>query len=189
MKCAQRVIALILLALLFCFSGVSIARAAGEESNTPTDVIKNIGDVLIYIVPSAAFGMTLGAKDYEGMKQLTESGVLGMGIVTTLKYTVHSTRPNGNSQSFPSGHAAITVLSAEFMRKRYGWQYGLPAYVIATYVSYSRVQSKQHYIRDVLTGAAIGFSSSFFITEPNKNWIVQPVVGSSYLGVNLSRSW
>ncbi len=188
MKCAQRVVTLILLASLFCFSGVSIVRAAGE-SNTPTDVIKNIGDVLIYIVPSAAFGMTLGDKDYEGMKQLTESAVLGMGIVTTLKYTVHSTRPNGNSQSFPSGHAAITVLSAEFLYKRYGWQYGLPAYVIATYVSYSRVQSKQHYIRDVLTGAAIGFASSFYLTDPNKSWNIQPVAGQAYLGLQMTHSW
>lgn len=173
---------------LFCFSGVSVARAEGS-SNTPADVIKNFGDVLIYIVPAAAFGLTLGAKDYEGTKQFAESATLAMGIVVILKYTVPSTRPNGDPQSFPSGHTAITIQGAEFLRKRYGWQYGLPAYVIAAYVGYSRVRSDEHFIRDVLAGAAIGFASSFFITTPNKDWNIQPVAGDSYLGVRLSHSW
>ncbi len=133
--------------------------------------------------------MTLGAKDYEGMKQFSESATLAMGIVVTLKYTVHSRRPNGDPQSFPSGHTAITVQGAEFLRQRYGWQYGLPAYVIAAYVGYSRARSDQHFTRDVLAGAAIGFSSSFFITKPNKDWNIQPVAGSSYLGVRLNHTW
>jgi membrane-associated phospholipid phosphatase len=188
MKSAQRVIVLALFFSLFCFSGVPLVLAA-DNSNTPTDVIKNFGDVLIYIVPAAAFGMTLGAKDHEGMKQFAESATLAMGIVVTLKYTVHSRRPNGDPQSFPSGHTAITFQGAEFLRKRYGWQYGLPAYVVAAYVGYSRVRSDEHFVRDVLAGAAIGFSSSFFITDQNKDWNIQPVAGASYLGVNLSHTW
>lgn len=187
-KCAHRIIVLALFAAFYCFFGVPLLQAA-ENSNTPTDVIKNFGDVLIYIVPAAAFGMTLGAKDYEGMKQFAESATLAMGIVVTLKYTVHSRRPNGDPQSFPSGHTAITVQGAEFLRKRYGWQYGLPAYVVAAYVGYSRVRSDQHFIRDVLAGGAIGFASSYFITKPCAGWNIQPVAGSSYLGVNLSRVW
>jgi membrane-associated phospholipid phosphatase len=177
-----------LLASFFCFAGISVAQAA-DNSNTPTDVIKNFGDVLIYVVPSFAIGMTFGAKDYEGLKQFSESAVVGMGIVTTLKYTVHSTRPNGETQSFPSGHAAITFLSAEFLRKHYGWQYGLPAYVVATYVAYSRVQAHEHYIRDVVAGAAIGFASSYFITKPYYGWNIRPVAGQAYLGMQLNRSW
>ena len=188
MKSAHKVIVLILLASLFCCAGVSVARADGE-SNTPTDVIKNFGDVLIYVVPTFAIGMTFGAKDYEGLKQFSETALIGMGIVTTLKYSVHSIRPNGETQSFPSGHAAITFLSAEFLRKRYGWEYGLPAYVVATYVSYSRVQAHEHYIRDVVAGAAIGFASSYLITKPFYGWNIKPVAGQAYLGMQMNRTW
>lgn len=188
MKWTQRIIVLILFASLFCFSGVSVARA-GAGAETPGDIMRNFGDVLIYMVPSVAFGMTLMEKDNEGMWQFTESAAVTMGICVSFKYTVNSRRPNGNPQSFPSGHTAICVQSAEFMRQRYGWQYGLPAYVVAAYVGYSRAVSDEHHTRDILAGALFGFVGTYWFTKPYEGWNIQPVAGSSYLGVNLSRKW
>ncbi len=40
---------------------------------------------------------------------------------------------------------SISFASAEFVRNRYGWRYGLPAYVLASFVAYSRVEANQHY--------------------------------------------
>lgn len=177
MKGTRRIIALTLFASVCCSSGGSDARAAASDTSaqTPGDVVKNIGDVFIYIVPSAAFGMTLGAKDWEGSKEFLESGAIAMGVVASFKYTVKSRRPNGDPQSFPSGHTAIMVQSAEFLRERYGWQYGVPAYALAGFVGYSRIASKQHYPRDVIAGAAFGFIGSYLITKPYKWGSVQIV--------------
>ncbi len=75
-----------------------------------------------------------------------------------------------------------------FMNKRYGWEYGLPAYALATFVSYSRVAVGQHYTSDVLGGAAVGIVSSYLITRPYKGWTVQPEVGYSYFGIRLNHS-
>ena len=177
MKGTHRIIAFTLLASIGCFSGGSEARAAASDtsSQTPGDVVKNIGDVLVYIVPATAFGMTLGAKDWEGSKEFLESGAIAMGVVASFKYTVKSRRPDGNPQSFTSGHPAIMVQSAEFMRERYGWQYSLPAYALAGFVGYSRIASKQHYPRDVIAGAAFGFFGSYLVTKPYKWGSVQVV--------------
>jgi hypothetical protein len=159
MKGTHRIIAFTLLASIGCFSGGSEARAAASDtsSQTPGDVVKNIGDVLVYIVPATAFGMTLGAKDWEGSKEFLESGAIAMGVVASFKYTVKSRRPDGNPQSFPSGHTAIMVQSAEFMRERYGWQYSLPAYALA----------------------AFGFFGSYLVTKPYK-WVSVQVVADGW---------
>ena len=75
------------------------------------------------------------------------------------------------------------------MRKRYGWEYGVPAYAAATFVGYSRVESKQHFTKDVVAGAGIGILSSYIFTKPYKGWNIQADAGEKYYGVRLSRSF
>jgi membrane-associated phospholipid phosphatase len=82
-------------------------------------------------------GMTLIYWDGKGALQFGESVALTEGVTYGLKYTVQETRSNGGSNSFPSGHTSISFCSAEFIRKRYGWEFGLPAYVAATFIGYS----------------------------------------------------
>jgi membrane-associated phospholipid phosphatase len=153
------------------------------------DRIGSAGNVLVFALPVAAAGLTLGFKDRQGTLEFGESAALAMGVTSALKFTIDTTRPNGENQSFPSGHATISFTSAEFMRKRYGWEYGLPAYALATFVAYSRLEARQHYTIDVIGGAAIGIVSSYLITRPYKGWTIQPEVGYSYFGIRLIRRW
>lgn len=184
---AKHILAFCLTALFFHLSFVPNVRSGNVEK--VGDVINNVSDTLIYVVPTFAFGMTLGARDGPGTLQFGESVGVAMGITAALKYTIRERRPNGQKQSFPSGHMAITVTSAEFMRKRYGWQYGLPAYLISAYVGYDRIRVDEHYYWDVAAGAAISFTSAYLITKPYKGWALQPEVESKYLGVRISRSF
>jgi hypothetical protein len=78
-------------------------------------------------------------------------------VTAALKYSVREERPNGSDRrSFPSGHTSMATTGAEFIRKEYGWGWGVPAYLLAGFVGWSRVQADQHYTHDVLAGAAIG---------------------------------
>ena len=153
------------------------------------DAIEAAGDAIQIALPVTAAGMTLYHRDLTGALQLVESAALSTGTTYLLKYTVDATRPNGSKHSFPSGHSSISFMSAEFMRKRYGWEYGLPAYALASFVAYSRVEADQHYARDVVAGAAIGIVSSYIFTRPYAGVTVQPAVGAGYYGVKLSRLW
>ena len=153
------------------------------------DAIQSAGDILQYVLPGTAAGLTLGYRDGRGALQLGESVALTLGVTYGLKYTIDERRPNGGTQSFPSAHTSISFSAAEFMRKRYGWEYGVPAYAAASFVAYSRVEAREHHPHDVIAGAAIGIVSSYIFTRPYKGWHVQAEAGDKYYGISLSRSW
>jgi len=150
------------------------------------DDIEKAGEVVTFLLPATAAGLTVYDKDTEGMIQLGESAALALGVSYALKYTIDETRPNGEDHSFPSNHASIAFASAEFMRKRYGWNYGIPAYLASAFVAYSRVEADQHYVHDVLAGAAIGILSSYLFTQPYKNLQVSLDIDHEYYGILLS---
>jgi len=169
------------LLLFVTFVSASLADAA--------DGIQAAGDALQLALPATAAAFTLYYKDKPGALQLGESLGVTMGVTYALKYSINEQRPNGGHQSMPSGHTSISFSSAEFMRKRYGWEYGVPAYAAATFVGYSRVESKQHFTKDVVAGAGIGILSSYIFTKPYKGWNIQADAGEKYYGVRLSRSF
>lgn len=172
----------ILLFVILC----CIASSVNVQAD---DSIETAGNVLTIALSAAAAGLTLGFRDGQGALELGKSAALTLGVTYGLKFTIDEKRPNGDNQSFPSAHASLSFASAEFMRKRYGWEYGIPAYVVATFVAYSRVESNQHYTQDVIAGAAIGIGSSYLFTQPYKGWHIQPDVDHAYYGIRLSRSW
>lgn len=93
-------------------------------------------------MPAVSAGASLIHRDSDGFVQLAGSAALTLGITYGLKYAVNAERPNGGDHSFPSGHASLSFCSAEFLRMRYGWAWGVPAYAVAGFVGYSRVRGK-----------------------------------------------
>jgi membrane-associated phospholipid phosphatase len=162
------------LALFLCICATVHAHAG--------DDIQAAGDILQFVLPAAAAGLTLGYRDGQGALEFGESAALTLGVTYGLKYAVNERRPNGGNQSFPSGHTSISFSAAEFMRERYGWQYGVPAYALASFVGYSRVESREHYAHD-------GILSSYIFTKPYKGWNMELEAGGKYYGFRLSRSF
>jgi membrane-associated phospholipid phosphatase len=174
------------------FLGVVFSAAALLLSVRPSfasDGIQTAGDMLQFVLPASAYALTLANHDGKGAVQYTESAALTLGVTYALKYSLDTERPNGGSHSMPSGHTSISFSAAEFMRKRYGWEYGVPAYAAASFVAYSRVESREHHPQDVIVGAAIGIASSYIFTKPYHGWDVQADVGEKYYGIRLSRSF
>ncbi len=168
----------------------SIVISVAPFTASASDTVKSAGDAAVFAVAAFAGGMTLWQKDTEGMIQLAESAALDLAVTYGLKYSVRERRPDGtDDQSFPSAHSSVSFASAEYLRKRYGWEYGLPAYGVAAFVAYSRVESKAHYLHDVLAGAAIGMASSYLFTTPNRDFNLATDINSGYFGVKLSRVW
>src|SRR5258706_8126262 len=132
--------------LLFVTLIAAIAALAGDD-------IQTAGDVLQLVLPATAAGITLAYKDKQGGWELGESLAITAGVTYALKYGIDERRPDGGNQSMPSGHSSISFSSAEYLRKRYGWEYGVPAYAAASFVAYSRVESREHHPQDVIAGA------------------------------------
>lgn len=132
------------------------------------------GDILEYAMPAMALTSTfIWRDDTHPTWQFVKSLGTAVGVAYILKQTIEKERPdNGDHKrydSFPSGHTTSAFTSAAFMERRYGWKVGIPAYVVAGYVGWSRVYSERHDWWDVLGGAAIGTASSYIFTKAYKN--------------------
>jgi membrane-associated phospholipid phosphatase len=152
-------------ALLGAGAACALAFAVAAPA-APAGEVEIAGDVLQVALPAAAAGAAWAHDDSEGLRQFALSTVVTLGVTHGLKHAIDAKRPNGGGGSFPSGHTSISFCSAEFLRRRYGWPYGAPAYALASLVGYSRVQAEQHYARDVFAGALIGAATSYLFSQP-----------------------
>ena len=169
--------------------GLLLSLTISNMKSEATDAIETAGNILAVTLPVTAGGIALAYKDYPGILQLGESEALTIGATFGFKYTISEIRPNGQKHSFPSAHSSVSFSAAEFMRSRYGWEFGIPAYAAATFVAYSRVKSQQHHLYDVIAGGGIGFLSSYLFTTPYKGWNIKAESDGIYYGIRLSRIW
>ena len=136
---------------------VSIAAA---DKNTQADI-------LMIVLPVSAGLMAMTRQDTQGVWMLTKSLSLSAASTLALNSIIDKESPDGsNQQSFPSGHAAIAFGSAAFVQRRYGWRWGMPAYAVATYAGWLRVETDDHDVADIFAGAAVGILSSYLFTRP-----------------------
>ena len=74
---------------------------------------------------------------------------------------IHSFGAPGLGSSFPSNHTGMAFESATMLTMQYQqWYVGVPAYLWACTVGYSRLNLGEHYITDVAAGALLGTASA-----------------------------
>jgi membrane-associated phospholipid phosphatase len=162
------------------------ATGAARAEKAPESASERAADKLLVGIPVAAFALTfvlddLGDGEALGFNVVHMTGsprhdlglaLMRAGVVTYgLKSTVAEERPNGeDDNSFPSGHTAIAFTGAEFIRNEYGWAWGAPAYAAASFVGWSRVDSRDHWTHDVAVGAMIGILSNHDLGGMDTRW-------------------
>jgi len=152
----QLFILILLLSIFYTSNGIS-------QNKT----IKTTGDVILFVLPAATLATTFIIKDKKGSWQFTKAFLVNEAITHGLKYTIKKERPDGsNYNSFPSGHTSTTFQSASFIHLRYGFKYSIPAYVLAGFTAYSRIDANRHDGWDILGGAIIGVGSTLLFTTP-----------------------
>ncbi len=151
---------IILILLLIC---ANINHTSAQQS-----AIETSGDILQMIVPAAAFASTYIYKDNQKPGwQFAKVYATQLIISQALKHIINKPRPENNGNySFPSGHTSSAFSGAAFIGKKYGWKAGLPAYIAASYVGWTRIDARKHDPWDVLAGAAIGIGSAYLFTKP-----------------------
>lgn len=178
---------LTLLALLMLALPVS---AQELEVTGSRKAVRTSGDIEAVLLPVAGLTAVLVRQDWQGLKQGAFSALATAGITYALKYSVKKDRPDHSDRhSFPSMHTATSFASAAFIQRRYGWKWGLPAYVLSAYVGWSRIYGKKHDGWDVLAGAAIGTGCSYIFTRPfaqKHQLTINPVAGDGCVGIYTS---
>ncbi len=175
-----------LLVALCCF----VFSMQAQEIDGSRKAVRTSGDVLVFATPVASLATVLILQDWEGLKQGVLAGVTTLGATYALKYIVKKERPDhSDNRSFPSMHTSVSFAGAAFIQRRYGWKWGIPAYVLSTYVGWSRVYGKKHDWWDVATGAIIGAGSSYIFTRPlakKHNLTLSPIAGEGSCGIYIS---
>lgn len=129
--------------------------------------VKRSTDIVAVALPAAALIGTLCARDWEGLLQGVETAAVTAAFTYALKYASREERPDRSDlHSFPSGHTAVSFATSTYLTRRYGWKFGVPAYIASTYVAWGRCFSRQHYVWDCVVGAAIGAGSALIFTTP-----------------------
>jgi len=158
------------------------------------------GTAVAIALPLAAGGITLYKGDWTGTAQVVVSTVLTVGTVYGLKHIIKECRPfatpctpgGPNWDSFPSDTSALAFAPAEFLRERYGWQYGLPAYAAATFVGWSRVDAQKHHWYDVATSFGISLLYNEIITtryHPKRGFYTDLDADSRGVYASLNYRW
>jgi membrane-associated phospholipid phosphatase len=153
--------------------GMMLTRAAfvlsfliGGAGAALADEVENLGVDVAVALPAIAGGIAVYQGDWNGIGQLGVDTVATVGTAYALKHIVREERPDHSDfQSFPSDTAAVAFAPAQFLWDRYGWQVGVPAYAAATFVGWSRVESKQHHWYDVAASAGLAFGFSKLFTS------------------------
>ncbi len=152
------------------------------------DTVETAGDYIQIAIPAIGFGTTLLLKDKEGSWQFTKHFATTFLTTHALKYLVDKERPDGSgNNSFPTGHTSAAFQGATFIHLRYGWKWSVSAYAGAAFVGYSRVDSDNHYVEDVVAGAVLGILSGYLFVTPWEDVAITPVAGNGNLGLMLSK--
>jgi membrane-associated phospholipid phosphatase len=167
-----------------------LATILGFNLVLAKDSVTKIGDGLEIILPATAMGISVGREDMVGFWQLSKAELATILSTEALKAGVHSPRPNGkDNKGFPSGHTAITFTASQYLYERYGYEYGVPAYMLSFFVGYSRVHSQEHRWVDVIAGAGLGVISGAYFTEPvfGAKIVFTPMPGQ--VMVSMNKKW
>lgn len=109
-------------------------------------------------------------------------------INTAIKWTVRRERPTGSPHSFPSGHTSATFATAAVLEHHLGWRAGAVAYGVAAFVGWARVRTYQHWMSDVVFGAAVGVVSGRSVSRTHpRQWTVAPVKTVGGIAVFVTR--
>jgi membrane-associated phospholipid phosphatase len=136
-----------------------------------------IDDYIQYLPAVGVFvldGIGIKGKNKPEQQLLLYAGsnIIGAGFTQSLKRIVNRERPNGsNRRSFPSGHTATAFIAAELLNQEFGhispW-ISVAGYTTASATAYLRLYNNEHWLGDVLAGAAIGMASTKLVYWINK---------------------
>ncbi|PKP16189.1 MAG: hypothetical protein CVU06_15110, partial [Bacteroidetes bacterium HGW-Bacteroidetes-22] len=160
----------------------------------------------VYLAPALAIVYTTGLISHNEKLQFAafksaEAWLFAAGAAQISKQVFHRHRPfespddpfifggpglSSGYVSFPSGHTSTIFATATVWARVYAdkpW-IGLLSYSLATAVGISRIHDQQHWLSDVVAGAAIGYWIGSTLVPSNhrktRSLTVTPCAGDGY---------
>jgi hypothetical protein len=169
--------------------GISGGLAAVAANNWDDDVrentarharrfggFNNVMDVVGHPASHLGAGATLYAASllrdepqlHDASMSLLHALVLTDASVVGLKLAFDTTRPNGKSHGFPSGHVASSFAVAAVLEEYAGPNWGMAGFTAAGLVAWHRIDDRKHDLSDVLFGAALGYAMGETVSKSHR---------------------
>ena len=97
------------------------------------------------------------AKQHDFSTTMLEALTINGLSTLLLQASVNQHGPNGQKYGWPSGHMSSSMCFAAVIHEYYGWQWGLPCYLLAGYSGASRLVDREHNLSDLFFGAGLGW--------------------------------
>lgn len=120
---------------------------------------------------------------------IVRAQALNAVVTRGMKLIADRDRPGGGGHSMPSGHASASFASAAVVDRHFGPRVGVPAYVAAGFIAWTRVRDNSHWLSDIIVGGTIGVAAGFTVTRGHqaKVWAIVPSVGPHQVAVHFVR--
>lgn len=151
------------------------------------------------VVSTYIFGrLVKDEKLIETGEALIEAEIITAVMTKIIKVSTGRERPNGGedrfSSSFPSGHASGSFAIASVVDVMYGHKIGIPLYLCAGFVGFSRLSDNKHFLSDVLFGAVLGTVVGRTVAgihekEEYNKFSILPYSDGRSAGFRLALSW
>lgn len=136
-----------------------------------------IGDYMGQMIPNFAYmglmyynSKEVNDKSYRRAKLMFKTSLFSGMTTFFSKRLINQRRPNkGDRNSFPSGHTTTAFAFASVVALEHE-NWAIPAYALASFVGFSRMNDNAHYLHDVTMGATIGiaFGYALYNTQESK---------------------
>lgn len=123
--------------------------------------INIIGSSWTHLGASSLWYAMSAKNQDEFNKQRAGAMLRALGVTSVITMSLKAIRdnesPNGKKWAWPSGHAASSFTVASVLDEFYGPRVGIPAYAVASLVSYRMIDSGDHWGSDIVFGATLGW--------------------------------
>lgn len=148
--------------------------------------IETTGDIIQVLLPVSYFSYSF-CTDKQEVENFYNAFGATLAITHILKIAVPDKRPDGsNDNSYISGHTSAAFSGATLLYQKFGWKIGIPALAAASYVGWSRVESKRHYFDDVARGALVGILSTILFSKKSMPVDLSPTIDTKHFGLNVN---
>lgn len=163
------------------------------------------GDWMGQLVPNAIYIGAMSVSGYNGDPEgyrraigMFKATSYAVSVSTILKYTVREPRPIDSSwkNSFPSGHTTSAFAFSGYVMAEHEYWIGIPAFILSTFIGYSRINDNMHWLHDVTAGATIGWVYGWGISKLQQKQkkdaesaFIVPIIDSRTAGLSLYREF
>jgi membrane-associated phospholipid phosphatase len=133
------------------------------------------------------------AKQHDLSTTMLEALTINGLSTLLLQVSVNQHGPNGDKYGWPSGHMSSSMCFASVIHEYYGWQWGLPCYLLAGYSGASRLVDREHNLSDLFFGAGLGWVIGHSVVKGElpklAGFYVLPYRSEEFGGLMFMKQW